>query len=68
MMLARRKDEQMAKKINIDVNLRDEEAKKKLKNLQEGKYKVDMDVNADGINQTTKGMNRLSTSAQYLAN
>ena len=63
-MLARRKDEQMAKKINIDVNLRDEEAKKKLKNLQEGKYKVDMDVNADGINQTTKGMNRLSTSAK----
>lgn len=54
----------MAKKINIDVNLRDEEAKKKLKNLQEGKYKVDMDVNADGINQTTKGMNHLSTSAK----
>ena len=54
----------MAKKINIDVNLRDEEAKKKLKNLQEGKYKVDMDVNADGINQTTKGMNRLSTSTK----
>ncbi len=42
----------MAKKINIDVNLRDEELKKKLKDIQNGKYKVDMDVNVDGINQT----------------
>ena len=53
----------MAKKINIDVNLRDEEAKKKLKDIQNGKYKVDMDVNVDGINQTTQGMNRLKASA-----
>lgn len=52
----------MAKKINIDVNLRDEEAKKKLKDIQNGKYKVDMDVNVDGINQTTQGMNRLKAS------
>lgn len=53
----------MAKKINIDVNLRDEELKKKLKDIQNGKYKVDMDVNVDGINQTTQGMNRLKASA-----
>lgn len=53
----------MAKKINIDVNLRDEEAKKKLKDIQNGKYKVDMDVNVDGINQTTQGMSRLKASA-----
>ena len=54
----------MSKKINIDVNLRDEEAKEKLKNLQDGKYEVDVDVNADGINQATHGMERLSTSAK----
>lgn len=30
----------MAKKINIDVDLRDEKAKKKLKDIQNGKYKV----------------------------
>lgn len=53
----------MAKKINIDVDLRDEKAKKKLKDIQNGKYKVDMDVNVDGINQTTQGMNRLKASA-----
>lgn len=53
----------MVKKINIDVNLRDEELKKKLKDIQNGKYKVDMDVNVDGINQTTQGMNRLKASA-----
>ena len=53
----------MTKKINIDVNLRDEELKKKLKDIQNGKYKVDMDVNVDGINQTTQGMNRLKASA-----
>ena len=53
----------MAKKIGIDVDLRDEKAKKKLKDIQNGKYKVDMDVNVDGINQTTQGMNRLKASA-----
>ena len=52
----------MAKKINIDANLRDEELKKKLKDIQNGKYKVDMEVNVDGINQTTQGMNRLKAS------
>ena len=54
----------MAKKINIDVDLRDEKAKKKLKELQNGKYKVDLDVDVNDAKQATQSMNQLSSATK----
>ena len=56
----------MAKKINVDVNLRDEEAKKKLKDIENGKYKVDMDINSDGADKTTKKISELTYKQNIL--
>ena len=55
----------MEKKIYVDVNLRDEEARKKLKELENGKYKIDVDVNSDGADKTTKNLNELSYTAKH---
>ena len=49
--------------INVKVNLDDQEAREKLKKLQEGKYNVDVSVKGDNINKTTQNMNRLSSAA-----
>lgn len=54
----------MAKKIGIDVDLRDEKAKKKLKELQNGKYKVDLDVDVNDAKQATQSMNQLSSATK----
>lgn len=55
----------MAKQINVDVNLNDDEAKKKLKDLENGKYKVDVDVSNKGADKTTKKINELSNAAKH---
>ena len=55
----------MAKQINVDVNLNDDEAKKKLKDLENGKYKVDVDVSNKGTDKTTKKINELSNAAKH---
>lgn len=55
----------MAKKINVDVNLRDEEAKKKLKDIENGKYKVDVDINSDGADKTTKKISELAYTTKH---
>ncbi len=38
--------------INVKVNLDDQEAREKLKKLQEGKYNLDVSVKGDNINKT----------------
>lgn len=43
----------MAKRIDIDVNLRDEKAKEDLQKLQNGKYNVNLNVNGSGTDKTT---------------
>lgn len=58
----------MAKKIGIDVDLRDEKAKKKLKELQNGKYKVDLDVDVNDARQATQSMNQLSSATKSTSN
>lgn len=58
----------MAKKINVDVDLRDEKAKKKLKELQNGKYKVDLDVDVNDAKQATQSMNQLSSATKSTSN
>ena len=58
----------MAKKIGIDVDLRDEKAKKKLKELQNGKYKVDLDVDVNDAKQATQSMNQLSSATKSTSN
>lgn len=50
--------------INLKVNLDDKEAKEKLKQLQEGKYNIDVDVNGDKINETAKSMNNLTSATK----
>lgn len=55
----------MAKKINVDVNLRDEEAKKKLKDIENGKYKVDVDINSDGADKATKKISELAYTTKH---
>lgn len=50
--------------INLKVNLDDKEAQEKLKKLQDGKYKVDFDVNTDDAKQTTKDLNKMGTSVK----
>lgn len=55
----------MAKQINVDVNLRDEEAQKKLKDIQNGKYKVDVDISSNGTDKSTKKINELSYAAKH---
>lgn len=54
----------MSKTIKVNVDLDDKEAKQKLKDLQEGKYKVDLDVNVDGAKQATQTLNQMGTSGK----
>lgn len=54
----------MAKQIDVDVNLRDEEAKKKLKDLENGKYNVNLNVNEKGTDKTTQKVRQLSNEAK----
>ena len=50
--------------INLKVNLDDKEAKKKLKDLQSGKYKVNLDVDASSIKHASNHMNTLAKSTR----
>lgn len=50
--------------INLKVNLDDKEAKKKLKDLQSGKYKVNLDVDVSSIKHASNHMNTLAKSTR----
>lgn len=54
----------MAKRIDIDVNLRDEKAKEDLQKLQNGKYNVNLNVNGSGTDKTTQKIQRLANEAK----
>lgn len=54
----------MSKTIKVNVDLDDKEAKQKLKDLQEGKYKVDLDVNVGGAKQATQTLNQMGASGK----
>lgn len=49
----------MAKKINIIANLIDTQLKKQLADIEKGKYKVNIDVDGEKINNTNKNMKQL---------
>lgn len=53
----------MAKKIKVGVELDDKQAKKKLEDLEKGKYKVNVDVNAESVNQANENMKRFGKTA-----
>lgn len=50
--------------VNVKVNLDDKEAKQKLQQLQDGKYNIKMDVNAQNIKNTSQSMNTLTSSTK----
>lgn len=54
----------MAKRIDIDVNLRDEKAKEDLQKLQNGKYNVNLNVNGSGTDKTTQKIQKLANEAK----
>lgn len=54
----------MAKRIDIDVNLRDEKAKEDLHKLQNGKYNVNLNVNGSGTDKTTQKIQKLANEAK----
>ena len=54
----------MAKRIDIDVNLRDEKAKEDLQKLQNGKYNVNLNVNGSGTDKTTQKIQKLANGAK----
>ena len=55
-------EEFMAKKINIIANLIDKQLKKQLADLEKGKYKVNIDVDGEKINNTNKSMKQLGNT------
>ena len=52
----------MAKKINIIANLIDTQLKKQLADIEKGKYKVNIDVDGEKINNTNKNMKQLGNT------
>ena len=52
----------MAKKINIVANLIDKQFKKQLADIENGKYKVDVDVDGEKIGDTSKTVKRLGNT------
>lgn len=48
--------------INLKVNLDDKEAQEKLKQLQNGKYNIDVGVNGNKVDETTQSMNKLTSA------
>ena len=53
----------MAKKIKVEVDLEDKQAKKKLEDLANKKYKVDLDVDGKGIENTNNQVQKLGNTA-----
>lgn len=54
----------MAKKINIIANLIDSQFKKQLKDLQNGKYNVNVNVNGTGVKNANTQMRQLGSTTQ----
>lgn len=54
----------MAKKINIIANLIDSQFKKQLKDLQNGKYNVNVNVNGTGLKNANAQMRQLGSTTQ----
>lgn len=50
--------------INLKVNLDDKEAQEKLKQLQNGKYNIDVGVNGNKVDETTQSMNKLTSATK----
>ena len=50
--------------INLNVNLDDKEAQEKLKQLQNGKYNIDVGVNGNKVDETTQSMNKLTSATK----
>ena len=50
--------------INLKVNLDDKEAQEKLKQLQNGKYNIDIGVNGNKVDETTQSMNKLTSATK----
>lgn len=56
--------ETMSKTIQVNVELNDKEAKRKLKNLQDRKYEADLEVNEDVSKQAAQSVNRMGLSTK----
>lgn len=54
----------MSKTIQVNVELNDKEAKRKLKNLQDRKYEADLEVNEDVSKQAAQSVNRMGLSTK----
>ena len=50
--------------INLKVNLDDKEAQEKLKQLQNGKYNIDVGINGNKVDETTQSMNKLTSATK----
>lgn len=50
--------------INLKVNLDDKEAQEKLKQLQNGKYNIDVGVNGNKVDETTQSINKLTSATK----
>lgn len=56
--------ETMSKTIQVNVELNDKEAKRKLKNLQDRKYEADLEVNEDVSKQAAQSVKRMGLSTK----
>lgn len=54
----------MSKTIQVNVELNDKEAKRKLKNLQDRKYEADLEVKEDVSKQAAQSVNRMGLSTK----
>lgn len=53
----------MAKKINIIANLIDKQLRKQLRDIENGKYKINVEVDNDNISKTSKHINQVGNAA-----
>lgn len=54
----------MSKTTKVNVKLNDKEAKRKLKNLQDRKYKADLEVNEDVAKQAVQSVSQMGLSTK----
>lgn len=50
--------------INLKVNLDDKEAQEKLKQLQKGKYNIDVSISSDKVDEAAQSMNKLTSATK----
>lgn len=50
--------------INLKVNLDDKEAQEKLKQLQNGKYNIDVSISGDKVDEAAQSMNKLTSATK----